>query len=498
MQNKKGKVLLVAFYNIKAQGVRYLETALNKSGYEVTTVFYKDFNSVKPKKTTPAEVDLLCKKIEETQPMLIGLSVMSSMYLDTVNAVLDGIKAKFDIPVVCGGSFNSMFPKYFLERGAQFSIQTDGEFAMTKLADALCEGTSFADIPSLGYKNGDEFQINPVGDTLNQLDGYGIPVVNSTGSCYIENDTLVEGDPQLDTFSYETVASRGCPFSCSYCCCNNLRKLLPKGTPPVRFRSVKMVIDEIVEAKKHCKRLVFIHFYDEVFPRHKDWIDEFVVEYKKRVNLPFTIWSHPNMIDEAILKKLVSVGLMEVIMGIQSGSPYIRNEVFHRKETNEQIVEATRRIANAKVFWASYDFMLQHPFEKIEHLKETYFLAKQLEGRFELQLHGLNFLPGTDIAPMAIDEGYFSENELDGIMFAPMEDQFKAYWKCENSLESRLWYELTYLVQYKSTKKLAEKYEKNPVKFAAEIDAAYEKALKKAKPRYLYKKARIAVKSRLF
>lgn len=494
----RGKVLLVAFYNIKAQGVRYLETALNQSGYEVTTVFYKDFNSVRPKLTSEAEVNLLCDKIEETQPMLIGLSVMSSMYLDTVNAVLGGIKARFDTPVVCGGSFTSMFPEYFLERGAQFSIRTDGEFAITKLADCLTDGTDYSDIPSLGYLADGKPFVNPVGDTLNQLDGYGIPVVNSTGSCYIENDTLVEGDPQLNTFSYETVASRGCPFSCSYCCCSNLRKLLPSGTPSVRFRSVKMVIDEIVEAKKHCKRLVFIHFYDEVFPRNSEWIDEFVVEYKKRVNLPFTIWSHPNMIDEDILKKLVSVGLMEVIMGIQSGSPHIRREIFHRRETNEQIVEATRRIANAKVFWASYDFMLQHPFEKIEHLKETYYLAKQLEGQFELQLHGLNFLPGTDIAPMAVEAGYFTEGELDNIMFAPMEDQFKAYWKCENSLESRLWYELTYLVQYKSFKKLAEKYEKNPVKYAAEIDAAYEKAQKKVKPRYLYKKARIAIKSRLF
>jgi len=73
------KVLLVAFYNIKAQGVRYLETALTNGGYDVTNVFYKDFNSVRPKPTTEAELDLLCSRIEQVQPMAIGLSVMSSM-----------------------------------------------------------------------------------------------------------------------------------------------------------------------------------------------------------------------------------------------------------------------------------------------------------------------------------------------------------------------------------------------------------------------------------
>ena len=496
-ENKR--VLLVAFYNIKAQGVRYLESALERGGYEVTNVFYKDFNSVRPKKTTEAELDLLCQRIEETAPLMIGLSVMSSMYLDTVNAVLERIRGRFgNIPVVCGGAFTSMFPDYFLKRGAQYIIRTDGEHAIVKLADCLRTGQSAEEIPSLGFVRSGEIVVNEIGDVLSQLDGYGAPVINSRNACFIENDKLVPGDPQLNTLSYETIASRGCPFRCSYCCCANLRRLLPKGTPPVRFRSVKSVIDELIEAKKQCKRLVFIHFYDEVFPRKAEWVDEFCREYKKHIHMPFTIWTHPGMADEATLKKLVSVGLMEVIMGIQSGSPYIRREVFHRHETQEDIIEATRAIADAGVFWASYDFMLQHPFEKIEHLKETYELVKKLHGRYELQLHGLNFLPGTDIVPMAIEQGYFTQAEMDGIMYAPMEEQFGAYWKRENSLESRLWYELTYLLQYKDLRPLAEKYESDPLSHVSEIDAAYARGKAKEKNRYLFKKARIALKRVLF
>jgi anaerobic magnesium-protoporphyrin IX monomethyl ester cyclase len=498
MSEKKGKILLVAFYNIKAQGVRYLETALEKGGYEVSCVFYKDFNSVRPKKTTEAELDLLCSRIEAVQPDMIGLSVMSSMYLDTVNAVLERIKGKFSIPVVCGGAFTSMFPEYFLDRGAEYVIRTDGEHAIVRLADAVMQKSDWRDIPSLGWRENGENHVNDIGDVLTELDGYGAPVINSRGACFIENDKLVEGDPQLGTLSYETIASRGCPFQCSYCCCSNLRKLLPKGTPPVRFRSVKSVIDELIEAKKQCHKLVFIHFYDEVFPRKKEWVDEFVREYKKHIHMPFTIWTHPGMVDEETLKKLVSVGLMEVIMGIQSGSPYIRREVFHRRETQEDIIEATRAISAAGVFWASYDFMLQHPFEKIEHLKETYYLVKQLHGRYELQLHGLNFLPGTDIVPMAIEQGYFTQDEMDAVMYAPMEEQFGAYWKRENSVESRLWYELTYLLQYKDLRPLAEKYESDPLAHEKEIDAAYAKGKKKEKNRYLYKKSRIALKRVLF
>ena len=45
-------VVLVAFYNKKALGVRYLQAALEGAGYRVRTVFYKDFNSVRPSPTT--------------------------------------------------------------------------------------------------------------------------------------------------------------------------------------------------------------------------------------------------------------------------------------------------------------------------------------------------------------------------------------------------------------------------------------------------------------
>lgn len=41
VKSKKATVVLVAFYNIKALGVRYLETALQYSGYRVVTIFLK-------------------------------------------------------------------------------------------------------------------------------------------------------------------------------------------------------------------------------------------------------------------------------------------------------------------------------------------------------------------------------------------------------------------------------------------------------------------------
>ena len=323
------------------------------------------------------------------------------------------------------------------------------------------------------------------------MDGYGIPVVNSAGACFIDHDAIVWGDPQRNTRSYEVIASRGCPFTCSYCCCVNLRRRLPRGIPGVRTRSVNSVIDELREARRHCKKIVFVHFYDEIFPNLPGWVDEFAEKYEKYIHLPFTIWSHPKMVELEMLKKLKQVGLTEVIMGIQSGSERVRREVFHRYETQEDILRAISAIQEAGVFWGSFDLMLQHPFETIEDLKESYRLVQKFPGRYELQLHGLNFLPGTDIVHMAIQQGYYTLAELDRIMYAPMKEQFGAYWKREVSQESQLWYEMIYCWQFACFRSRLLRWESCPESHAREIHGAYRQAERLARLRYIWKKGNV-------
>lgn len=490
----KAKVLLIAFYNKKALGVRYLESNLLRGGHSVRVVYYKDFNSLHPQQTTAKELALLKKEITEWNPDMIGLSVMSSMYLETVNAVMDMILDNFTIPVVCGGVFATMFPEYFLKRGVRFVIRGDGEIPICQLADALANHDSYESLPSLCYSEGGKAVINEIGSSINDIDEYGIPVINSSSACFIDNDAITNGDPQQNTLSYEIAASRGCPFTCSYCCCPNLRRMLPKGINSVRTRSVSSVIEELVEAKKQCRRIACIRFYDEVFPNLPGWVDNFVEQYKRHINLPFTVWTHPKTVDADALNKLVSAGLTEVIMGIQSGSERIRRNVFHRYETQDEIINATKVIRESGVFWRCYDFMLKHPFETVDDLKESYLLAKKMYGPYELQLHGLNFLPGTDIVPMAIKSGFYTQEEMDAIMYAPIKEQFEAYWQRETTRESDLWYKMLYCYQFNGLRKRVESFESNPVLHGNEIDRLYAYAKKLGKARYYYKKSMIVLK----
>ena len=76
MEQKK-TVVLIAFYNVKALGVRYLETALEKGGYRVKVIFFKGFNSQDPEVCTAREVELCVEEVVKENPVYVGLSVMS-------------------------------------------------------------------------------------------------------------------------------------------------------------------------------------------------------------------------------------------------------------------------------------------------------------------------------------------------------------------------------------------------------------------------------------
>lgn len=216
----KDPVLLIAFYNKKALGVRYLERALIKAGFCVYILFMKNFNSKKPEPVSPDELLLMKKLIISIRPGMIGLSVMSSLYLDTVTAVNTFVKKEFNIPVVWGGVYASMFPEACLEH-ADFVLRGECEEAIVELSAAILGKEDFSGIRNLAYKQplpggGSKTVINELRPLCEELDKLGYPISGLDNKFFIEGGRIRFTDPMKDSVSYELSASRGCPFVCSY------------------------------------------------------------------------------------------------------------------------------------------------------------------------------------------------------------------------------------------------------------------------------------------
>lgn len=493
----KKTVLLISFHNPKALGVHYLEKALQSVDCPVVLVYFKGFNSIRPDSATSTELGLLKDLIQKINPGLIGLSVMTSLYLETVYAVNKMLRESFHIPILWGGVYPTLFPEKSLDH-ADFAIRGEGEEAIIELCDALFSGQSYEYIQNLAYKKDGTVTVNDLRPLSQDLDRYGYPSIGGSNKYYIDHNALSAGDPRLETVSFELTASRGCPFVCSYCCSVNLHRVYKGKGNYVRFRSVSSVIDELKEAKAKMKNLKVIRFWDEIFSDEENWIQEFTIRYKKEIKLPFEIWAHPLKTDKSLIQKLVDAGLYKVVMGIQSGSPRVRKEVFHRTEKQEDILLADKIFHDCKVPQIIYDFMLQHPFETENDIQQTYELCMQFQPPFELQLHGLKFLPGTDIVDMAVKMNILTPEDLEKINYSSIREQYDAYWSYKNTnIMSGFWYALTFMSQFPIARPVT-KYFAVHHKFMLQVKFAlnlYQLAKPMAKLRYFYKKAQLLLTS---
>ena len=471
MSNRR--VLLVNFYSPKSLGFRYLEKALTSGGFEVTVLYFKGFHSIRPQKPTPAETAHLTALIDQTDPLFIGFSVMSSLYLEVVEEISRLVRAHCEKPLLWGGVYATIFPERCLGH-CDYVIRGEGEAAIAEFAALLFGGGDTRGVLNLAYIDEDGTAvINPVRPLATELDTLGMAEIGLSNKYFIDSDGISNADPLLSSYSYETSCSRGCPFVCAYCSTVSLKRIYRDNRHFLRFRSVDAVIDELKEAKKRMQRLSLIHFWDEIFPGDPAWIDTFAARYKAEVRLPFEIWAHPLKTDAHIIKKLRKAGLFQAVMGIQSGSPEVRKKAFHRVETQEQVLAAAQALADARVPRVVYDFILRHPFESTQQLKETYDLCDILPGRFTLQLHDLNFLPGTDIAEEALRQGIYTAEQLDAIMYAPMEHQYATWWEADcDDEEKNFWYHLIFLTQFPSLKRKARRLAKAPDSKTARLKAA--------------------------
>ena len=455
---KNNRILLICLYNPKSLGTRYLEHALEEAGFEVWVLAFKKYR-VFPVRPTDTEIQHLLSLIDKHDPLLIGFSLLSSFYLEVVIDICAKIKSKTPVPLVWGGTFPTLSPDRCL-RHCDYVMRGESEGAIVELAEKLRDGKSVYDVENLTFIKDGETVTNPLRMLVQDIDNLVMAQLGKQNKYYIESNKLLNIDVNQSSHNYETSCSRGCPFACSYCTSNGLRQLY-KGSRYVRFRSVPNLIKELRDAKERMRNLSTVYFYDEVFSSDLGWIDEFCESYKAEIDLPFGIWAHPSMTNYDLISRLRKAGLFFVALGVQSGSKTVRKEIFHRAGSNEQILSAAKALVDTNVPLVKYEFIVHHPYENVDELKETYELCAQLPGRFTLRLLDLHYLPGAAISEKVVKDGFFSDEEMEKIMYAPIEEHYQIWWaKRTRNEEADFWIHLIFLTQFQfiksKVKRLAE------------------------------------------
>jgi len=244
------------------------------------------------------------------------------------------------------------------------------------------------------------------------------------------------------------MASRGCPFKCSFCINGILSEVSNSNGSPVRVRSPEKVVDEIVNILERFPSIKRIRFQDEVFPWQMDWIERFCEGYKKRVGLPFLCTFHPSTIREDSVKMLKRAGLIVVGFGMQSPSERVRKEVFHRTETNETILKSIGILHRNKLD-GFYDIILDNPFETEDDKREGLDFLLRIPKPYNLIAFALKFFPRYKITQEGLSKGMTTESEVNEIGYRGY-FEYNYNWYSPRKKEDTFW-NCLYLLSSRST-----------------------------------------------
>lgn len=377
------------YSGIFAQGIGSLSAVLRKKGHQTSLMHItKDIGK-----------DKFLAAIETQKPQLVAFSSLSHQfpYVEEWSAWL---KEKYDIPTICGGVHATVDPDEVIKAaGIDMLCRGEGECALLELCEKMSQNSDISGIKNIWLKKSSGIVRNEVRPLENNLDE--LPFADRKIFNY---RSLYDYKIRMLTI----LASRGCPYDCSYCCNHQYQKLYPHHY--VRFRSVENVLAEIDEALRWYTDVEFINFIDDTLCMDKKWVEEFCNKFPKRFNLPFHGNSRVNLLNEEMFSLLKKGGCERLDVGIESGNSYMRQQILKRNISNEQIAKAFELAGKFGIKLSAYN-MIGCPLETPEMILETIKLNAKVK---PFSSHNAIFqpYPNTEAYQLCVDNNFISEKKV--------------------------------------------------------------------------------------
>ncbi len=320
-------------------GIMYISSSIKETGHEVDLVL------------TSEDLE---KKVQEYVPDYVGYSIMTGdqNFYDGINKEL---KKKFNFFSVAGGSHPTFFPEMLSASSLDAICIGEGE----KVIQQLLENPNSTTIPNFWFKKEGGIIKNSVEPLINDLDEIIFP-----------DREIVFKYPKINKGPIKHfITSRGCPYNCSFCFNESYSELYEGKGKRVRFRSVDNLLDEIEQVISSSPTKV-VCLQDDTFILKQDWIKEFSVKYKERINLPFYCHVRPNLVREEIVRDLKYAGCYGVNIGIESGNDEVKKNILNRNISNEQIYNAVTLLKQSGIKVMAHN-ILGLPFTSLKNDLET-------------------------------------------------------------------------------------------------------------------------------
>lgn len=352
------KVVFIQDILYENLGLCYLSAVLKQAGHKVDLVVPSEY-----KKGSYLD------QMRDADVALFSVAITTEKwFLEKAKEV----KEQLNIPTIFGGPHTTFYPDIIKDPNVDFIVSGEAEFALLELINALEQKKDTSNILNVSTKE----KINPMRPLTDDLDK--IPFADR--DLYYSRYKFLRELPTKRFFS-----GRGCPRSCTFCYVPSMRKAYRKEDGAIngkylRKRSVRNVIDEIQEVKAKYG-IHTVRFSDDTFGWHRPWFNDFLKVYKEEIDLPFTFLFVAGELDEESIKLLSETKVSSVYFGIESGNEKIRNGLYKKMVTNDQIRETARLLRKYKIKFGTYN-IVGNPEESIEEAFETIKMNAEIKTNF--------------------------------------------------------------------------------------------------------------------
>lgn len=359
-------------------GLAYVAAALRQAGHDVSVL---DAVAAAPTQTTPegkvVRLGLTDEQIlDRIDPAAraIGISNMWSFSWPTVRSMIRAIRARHpDKLIVCGGEHFTGLPEHSMrEAPIDYVVLGEGEEIATTLFARLEAESDFdpSTLPGLCWRNGDEIVRNPRAERTRDVDRIPWPAWDLFELDVYDAHDFVDGIKFGKTVPI--LATRGCPYQCTYCSSPQMWTTRWYARNPVD------VADEIEHWATRYGATNF-PFQDLTAIIKKEWVVDFCRELIRR-DLKIT-WQMPtgtrcDVVDDEVADLLGRSGGRSLSFAPESGSERTR-QLIKKKMKTESLMRAVEAAMKARLN-LSILLVIGFPHDTADDLKDTVRLVRGL------------------------------------------------------------------------------------------------------------------------
>jgi radical SAM superfamily enzyme YgiQ (UPF0313 family) len=389
-------------------GLAYIAAALEARGFPVSIV---DAVGEDPRQITPdvdphfvrvglSDDEILARIPSDTT--ILGVSCMFSEEWPLTRHIIQTLRrAHPDVPFVGGGEHVTAAPEFSMRDCSALDVCVlgEGEETLVDLVETIRDGRPLDDVPGISYLEHGTFRRTAPRVRIREIDRipwpawHRVPLTN-----YLDNGF---GYGIGRVRSYPMLASRGCPFECTFCSSPEM------WTTRWYARSPEDVLDEMGWAIE-TYRVENFDFYDLTAIVRKDWIREFcglLIERGYGTSWQLPVGTRSEALVDDVLPLLRESGCRYMAYAPESGSPSVLKRI--KKKVKLDRMTASMRQAVAAGLTVKCNFVVGFPGETRSELWETVRFCNQLAG---IGIHDVNVgpfcpYPGSEIFSQLQREG---------------------------------------------------------------------------------------------